>query len=745
MSLLASKMSQTDAKERRLAIRDLLAHPFVTAASDAVAFARVVRHRDWLGRWFSEQAGWKLVVEPHAGIGRLHKVPARQHFGATLDVRPATLTGKPPFDRRRYVLLVLTLAALDDGPAQTTLRRLAEVMRDASNDDPTMIPFDATSFAERRAFVDVLRWLVGAGVLRERDGDAEGYAQDASGDALYDVSERHLAHLVAAPVPPSLAASPGAMLVELYPDTEDGQVLRARHTVFRRVLDDPVMYYEDLDEREMAWLDHSRAFVYQKLEEAGFRVERRREGLAAVDPEGEVTDILFPDGGSTVKHVALLCAAQLADRRRRTSLDEIDDEDLLAMVADLVRDYAMQLEQAVPRRRWRAPATRRRSDVLALTVSPRRPNLERMAHSARHRTILARGAVEQGATFVTDVTPSPSMTDALLPRPTRSRWQLLRAGIQNVWEYDDQRFVLRNGRLVLRGRNESGKTKAIEVLLPFLLDADLAPERLDPFGSTSRLMRWNLIRDTNPDSGTIVIGYVWLEFARRGEADEFFTIGAGLKARRSDPRVESWFFTTSQRVDDDLHPMEYRPSEGRRVPLVRKRLEDAIGGKGAVYDERDKYRRVVNDRLFGLAESQYDALVEMLLQLRRPQLSAKLDPEGLSEILTASLPPLDAGVISPLAEGFERLDRHQAERDEHDAALQEIRKFLDVYRRYVQTAAKARALELTRAESVYQRRSGISRACASRCLPMRDRQTSGLSMKRSNLLLFPAMERALAG
>ena len=64
-----------------------------------------------------------------------------------------------------------------------------------------------------------------------------------------------------------------------------------------------------------------------------------------------------------------------------------------------------------------------------------------------------------------------------LPEPTTSRWQLLRAGIQNVWEYDDQRFVFHRGRLLLRGQNESGKTKAMEVLLPFLFDADLQPQR----------------------------------------------------------------------------------------------------------------------------------------------------------------------------------------------------------------------------------------------------------------------------
>ncbi|HZA50701.1 MAG TPA: hypothetical protein VE549_08165, partial [Myxococcaceae bacterium] len=139
-----------------------------------------------------------------------------------------------------------------------------------------------------------------------------------------------------------------------------------------------------------------------------------------------------------------------------------------------------------------------------------------------------------------------------LPVPARERWQLLRAGIQNVWEYDDQRFVFDHGRLLLRGQNESGKTKALEVLLPFLLDANLQPHRLDPFGSSARAMRWNLINESNADV-TVAIGYVWLELGRLEDGRPVYcTVGAGLKARRTANGVEEWYFATPQRIDDEL-------------------------------------------------------------------------------------------------------------------------------------------------------------------------------------------------
>ncbi|WP_428266235.1 TIGR02680 family protein [Haliangium sp.] len=290
-----------------------------------------------------------------------------------------------------------------------------------------------------------------------------------------------------------------------------------------------------------------------------------------------------------------------------------------------------------------------------------------------------------------------------LPEPGASRWQLLRAGLHNIWQYDDQRFVFHRGRLLLRGRNESGKTKALEVLLPFLLDADLAPQRLDPFGSTSRPMRWNLINDETPTI-QVRISYVWLEFGRLGpDGGEYCTIGAGLRAKRTTPGVDSWYFLTSQRVDRDLHLVN------DKALLTRARIEDAIGIAGRVFDRKADYRRAVNRRLFEMPEEQYAALIDTLLQLRRPQLSKALQPSQLSQILTASLPPLDARVIGRLAEGFQRLEQHRAERDRFADTLKTVKDFLTVYRRYVKGQAKSRALAMTRADSAHQRARGALR------------------------------------
>jgi uncharacterized protein (TIGR02678 family) len=336
ISALSATLAATERQERRAALRHLIRHPLVSGERDQDAFALVVRHRRWLTEWFADRVGWTLVVDFAAGFARLHKVPARSDGS-----RPARVAStKPAFTKRRYALLCLTLAALDDGAAQTTLATLAEFVEQMSREGQEIEPFDPTLFSERRAFVDALKWLASAGVLVVREGDAERYATTGNADALYDVNDHLLAQLLSAPVPPTLAGDRARMVQEPYAETEDGQRQRARHGVLRRLLDDPVVYLDELSPAQREWLEPSRGFVYRLLEDdVGLKVERRAEGLAAVDPEGEVTDVLFPDGGSTVKHMALLLGEKLVDRARRAApRDTVESDAEVATIAQRLID-----------------------------------------------------------------------------------------------------------------------------------------------------------------------------------------------------------------------------------------------------------------------------------------------------------------------------------------------------------------------------------------------------------------------
>ena len=355
----AVKLGQHE--ERRKALRGLIANPLAREEERPEVFSLVLRHQVWLREWFARNTGWDLVVNQAGRFARLYKLPA----GANAQ-RVLYAANRRVFDRRRYTLACLAMAVLEEAAGQTTLRMLAEQVESLSRSDPEVPDYDPTRLRERRAFVDALSWLERTGVLSVRDGETERYSRTPGADALYDVDERLLGQMIAVPVPPSLAAGPEELARETYADSPEGRRRRARHAVVRRLIDDPVVYYRDLPGEERDWLDHSRGFVYQLLEDdLGLQPERRREGLAAVDPAGDLSDERFPDGSSTVKHAALLLCEILSDRARQVVREEYEVplEDVVGIVGELMAEVGS-------RGRWSSAYTSDEQGV------------ERLAHEA---------------------------------------------------------------------------------------------------------------------------------------------------------------------------------------------------------------------------------------------------------------------------------------------------------------------------------------------------------------------------
>jgi len=320
------------AEEQQRAVRLLLAHPFVTdSRPDPEAFSFVRRHARELQRWFAEQLGYRLVVDSE--LARLHKRPAP---GARL--RPLRTQSQAPFDPRRYSLLCLVLAALERLEVQTVLSELAEQVALLAASEEGVQRLNLESHAERQAFVDAVRWLVEIGVLTLADGEDTAFLE-GRGDALYDIHSRRLSQLLSAPVPLEPPRDPEELTADVYPDTEEGANRRSRHRLMRRLVEEPVLYVRDLDEDERVYLTLQRHYLAgQVTSRTGLAVEVRREGLAAIDPAGRLTDLAFPASG-TVSHAALLLAEVLAERGRSAAPAFVPEEELGEALASLLERY----------------------------------------------------------------------------------------------------------------------------------------------------------------------------------------------------------------------------------------------------------------------------------------------------------------------------------------------------------------------------------------------------------------------
>jgi uncharacterized protein (TIGR02680 family) len=288
----------------------------------------------------------------------------------------------------------------------------------------------------------------------------------------------------------------------------------------------------------------------------------------------------------------------------------------------------------------------------------------------------------------------------LPPAPSSSRFKPLRMGMLGIWQYDEQEFFFHDGRLVLLGRNGSGKTKVLEVTSPFLFDADLTARRLDPFGHASRSMRDNLLFGSRKHQ----VGYVWCEYGRVTETGlaEYVTIGAGLRAQAAKAGApESWYFLTSQRVGVDLQLHDSTWTLPGRTELA-KVLED----NGRVFKTAGEYRTAVGERLFGMTPARYRSLVELLLTMRRPKLSENFGVEKLAQTISDGLPPVDNGLIDELARGFDELSRDREELENLERVGREVKQFLRTYRIYAQRMVRHYGAGLRRAATRYD---GVTR------------------------------------
>ncbi|MGV9673647.1 TIGR02680 family protein [Nocardia sp. NPDC003482] len=255
-----------------------------------------------------------------------------------------------------------------------------------------------------------------------------------------------------------------------------------------------------------------------------------------------------------------------------------------------------------------------------------------------------------------------------------------RAGIINLWDYRDQEFCFADGRLVLRGPNGSGKTKALEVLFPFVFDGRIEPRRLNPFAGEERTMKSNLLYRKQESA----YSYVWMEFARGSWAEpEVVTVGIGMRATRSSDKVTRWYFVADGRVGVDFSLIG--PDDR---PLTRKQLAEQIG-TDAITDRPVDYRAAIDARMFGLGLQRYDQLINLILTLRRPQLAKNLDPRGLSQALTDGLRPLDEQLILDAARSFSDMEEVGRTLEGLAQADSATRAFVGVYRKYLGVQAKS--------------------------------------------------------
>ena len=194
-----------------------------------------------------------------------------------------------------------------------------------------------------------------------------------------------------------------------------------------------------------------------------------------------------------------------------------------------------------------------------------------------------------------------------------SRWKMNKLGFLNFWLYDQEEFSLQDGHILLRGNNAAGKSITTQSFVPFILDGDRRPERLDPFGSRDRKMEFYLLGDNAQEEST---GYLYLEFRKPG-TEEYRTIGVGMRAQQG-KGIDFWGFCLrdGRRIGPDGLRL-YEKIDSQNFPLSKQKLRKLIGDPSCWAESQTAYKEMVNDQIFGFEDiRQYDQLVQLLIMVR---------------------------------------------------------------------------------------------------------------------------------
>lgn len=288
-----------------------------------------------------------------------------------------------------------------------------------------------------------------------------------------------------------------------------------------------------------------------------------------------------------------------------------------------------------------------------------------------------------------------------LPTPALARWQPLRAGVVNLWEFDVAEYWFADGRAQFVGANQSGKSTLMALTTLIMLAGDLDRQYVDTFGQQDKSFRYYVEptdddRDRRETTSSTNRGWAWVEYGRLGPAGpEYYTTLLYAQAKRGVKTLTRvWIVCRGEaRIRAGLHlaagQATTTPAELTRVPGVQ------VCGSGT------EYAGLLAGDLFGFSDADRLATVlEMLKVLRTPHLGQKLNPDWFTAQMRAALPAVARAEVDELAEGWTQLEQLGRDRDSAAEARDAVANYLRrVWRPWADAVLRRAADELITANT----------------------------------------------
>lgn len=301
-------MTQQDRfqEEKQACVEALLNRYWIDKADDPELFRAIRQNFLELKEWFLETCGFSLILTRQ--FAKLEKVPG--------EAQP--WMGFPGFMHPRdYALFTYCLWYLEGKGEneQFLLTDLVEAIRQHLLG--LGVTMDWNLYDHRLSMARALRQLKALGALVAVDGDEMEWAQSREEhNVLYESSL--YARYVLRRFPRDLReySTPEALAEGVYPDTPEGKLKARKHRIFRRLLQEPVVYDAEWSEEERYYVLTQRHFIVEQLARlAGLEGQRYREGLLFFYPEASGEMELFP----TARAISDIALALAGEVRRRAA------------------------------------------------------------------------------------------------------------------------------------------------------------------------------------------------------------------------------------------------------------------------------------------------------------------------------------------------------------------------------------------------------------------------------------------
>lgn len=289
--------------------------------------------------FIKNKLGYKLIVNPY--VIKMEKIPGK----------PQSFMGIECFKSKlEYIFLCLILIYLEERTKgeQFILSGLIDYIQNlVAETNIQEIKIDFTIYSQRKAMVNVLKFIKNMGFIIVYDGDESKFADDVQSDVLYEVTgvSKYFMRKFSSNITDCNLYTDIYEKEQLGLEQEKGKERRQR--IYRRLFTENVVYKEENDDQDYNYIKNYRNAINQDVDKMlDSTLEVHKNGAYILLTENKNLKNTFPSNkaiSDVVSFVNTLIVQKVNSGQYNKNINDtinISEIDLMKLVRELKEKYA---------------------------------------------------------------------------------------------------------------------------------------------------------------------------------------------------------------------------------------------------------------------------------------------------------------------------------------------------------------------------------------------------------------------